>query len=281
MAFETTHPEVLDAVCRALAEDVGSGDVTSRLTVPLATRAEGGFFAKEELILAGVEILPVIYEQVGGVEKIVIDLPSGTRVPAGIRVAQVRGPARALLMAERTALNFMQRLSGIATLARRFVDATAGTKCKVLDTRKTSPGLRRLEKMAAAAGGVTNHRMGLFDAILIKNNHIAAAGGVKKALRLAKGHGMEVEIEVRTLDQLDEALAGGADRVLLDNLSPEEARRWIERVNGRAKVEISGGVTLETVRAYAETGADFVSSGAITHSARAMDLNFLLRLLPQ
>ena len=184
-----------------------------------------------------------------------------------------------LLRCERTALNFVQRLSGVATLASQFVQAVAGTKCKVLDTRKTTPGLRILEKMAAAAGGVTNHRMGLFDAILIKNNHITAAGGVSASLAAVRNQPIPAEIEVRTVEELDEALAGGATRLLLDNLTPEEARQWIERIQGRATVELSGGITMESVAAYAETGADFVSCGAITHSARAMDLNFRVELL--
>ncbi len=185
-----------------------------------------------------------------------------------------------MLECERVALNFIQRLSGVATLARQFTEQVAGTGCRVLDTRKTTPGLRRLEKMAAAAGGVTNHRLGLFDAILIKNNHITAAGGVKEALALAGAAGLapgvDVEIEVRSRRELDEALEAGAKRLLVDNLTPAEAAKWIRYINGRATVEISGGVTLKTVRAYAETGADFVSAGAITHSARAMDLNFRL-----
>ena len=161
-------------------------------------------------------------------------------------------------------------------MARRFADAVAGTGCRVIDTRKTTPGLRVLEKQAAAAGGITNHRQGLFDAILIKNNHIAAAGGVQEALDRARGSGLPVEIEVRTHEELEEALAAGAQHLLLDNLTPDGAREWIREIAGRAKVELSGGITLENVRAYAETGADFVSSGAITHSARAMDISFRL-----
>jgi nicotinate-nucleotide pyrophosphorylase (carboxylating) len=166
----------------------------------------------------------------------------------------------------------------VATLARQYAERVAGTGCRVLDTRKTTPGLRRLEKLAAAAGGVTNHRLGLWDAILIKNNHITAAGGVRAALAAAKGQTLPVEIEVRTIAELDEALECGATRLLLDNLTPEEARHWIARIGGRASVELSGGITLDTVRAYAESGADFVSAGAITHSARAMDINLRLEL---
>jgi nicotinate-nucleotide pyrophosphorylase (carboxylating) len=179
-----------------------------------------------------------------------------------------------LLECERVALNFLQRLSGIATLARRFTEQVAGTRCRVLDTRKTTPGLRRLEKMAAAAGGATNHRMGLFDAVLIKNNHITAAGGVRQALARVRNGSMEVE--VRTVEELREALEAGVRHLLLDNLTPGDAAAWIREINGRAIVELSGGITLANVRAYAETGADFVSVGAITHSARAMDISFRL-----
>ena len=200
---------------------------------------------------------------------------SGARLDCGGRVRHAwQGPARALLTGERTALNFVQRLSGIATLASAYVKAVEGTGCRILDTRKTTPGLRRLEKMAAAAGGATNHRMGLYDAVLIKNNHIAAAGGVRAALDRTRNAGVPVEIEVRTRAELDEALACGATHLLLDNLTPAEAKAWIAHIAGRATVELSGGITLETVRAYAETGADFVSCGAITHSAKAVDINF-------
>jgi nicotinate-nucleotide pyrophosphorylase (carboxylating) len=263
-----------EVVERALAEDIGTGDITSALTVPAERQARGRFFAKQELVLAGVEVLPQIYPN-----DLTIHHPSGACLAAGDCVAEVTGNARRLLECERTALNFLQRLSGIASLAARFAAEVAHTKCKVLDTRKTTPGLRQLEKMAAAAGGVTNHRMGLFDAVLIKNNHIAAAGGVTAALRAALPSGLPVEIEVRTRAELDEALASGATKLLLDNLTPAEAKEWIAYIAGRASVEISGGVTLESVRAYAEAGADFVSSGAITHSATSKDLNFRLELL--
>jgi len=194
-------------------------------------------------------------------------------------LATVRGLARTLLSCERVALNFLQRLGGIATLARRYVDAVAGTGCRILDTRKTTPGLRRLEKMAAAAGGVTNHRMGLYDAILIKNNHISAAGGVRQAIENAAAAGLPIEIEVRTRAELEEAIANGATHLLLDNLAPEEAAEQIRWIAGGAKVELSGGITLENVRAYAMTGADFVSAGAITHSAPAVDISFRLDLV--
>jgi nicotinate-nucleotide pyrophosphorylase (carboxylating) len=280
MTFEVSHPEIQDVIRRALAEDIGTGDITTELCVPAGAAAQGRMTAREELTLAGVELLPLVFEQVapGACETRLLH-HSGARMRAGDEFAWVRGPARALLTAERTALNFVQRLSGIATLANAFAKAMEGTGCRVLDTRKTTPGLRRLEKQAAAAGGITNHRAGLYDAVLIKNNHIAAAGGVRAALERTRSAALPVEIEVRTRAELDEALACGAKHLLLDNLSPAEAREWIRHIGGRARVELSGGVTLENARAYAETGADFISSGAITHSARAVDISFRLDLV--
>ncbi len=278
MKFDVSHPEVVEAVCRALEEDIGAGDVTSEACIPAGQKAEGRFVAREPMVVAGVELLPLIYEMSGGVEAVEIAAGSGERLEPGDVAAHVRGRARLLLSTERVALNFLQRLSGVATLARRYVDAVAGTGCRILDTRKTTPGLRRLEKMAAAAGGVMNHRLGLFDAILVKNNHITAAGGVRAALERVRGASVPVEIEVRTRAEIEEALAAGATRLLLDNFLPERAAEEIRFIGGRASVELSGGVTLANVRAYAETGADFVSAGAITHSARAVDLNFRLEL---
>ncbi len=279
----TEHPEILEAVRRALEEDIGAGDVTSGVCVPETRDAAGRFLAREELVVAGIGLLPLIYRLRGGLEDLRLLRKDGECAAAGEPVALVRGRARTLLECERVALNFLQRLSGIATAARQYVERVAGTGCRILDTRKTTPGLRRLEKMAAAAGGATNHRMGLFDAILIKNNHIAAAGGVRQALENARGAGLPIEIEVRTEQELMEALNAGAAHLLLDNLSPAEAAAQVrfirERVARTVTIELSGGINLENVRAYAETGADFVSCGAITHSARAVDLSFRLELL--
>lgn len=273
------HPEIVESVRRALAEDIGDGDLTSQLTVPADRQAEGKFFARAEITVAGIELLPLIYELRGGVDHLELLKKPGDRAHDGELLAIVRGNARRLLECERVALNFMQRLSGVATLARRYADAVQGTRTAVLDTRKTTPGLRRLEKAAAAAGGVTNHRMGLFDYILIKNNHLTAAGGVRAALAGTAKATVPVEVEVRTWEELNEALDAGAKRLLLDNLTPAEAKRWVAHVAGRASTEISGGITLDTIRAYAEAGADFISVGAITHSAVAVDLNFRLMLL--
>jgi len=279
MRFDFLHPEILEAVRRALEEDIGPGDITSMACVPEGRKARGRYLARQPMVAAGVELLRPIYDLRGGLDSLELKLASGDRAGGGQVVAEVSGLARTLLECERTALNFLQRLSGVATLTRRYVDAVAGTGCRILDTRKTTPGLRRLEKMAVAAGGGTNHRTGLFDAVLIKNNHIAAAGGVRQALERAFEAGVPVEIEVRTLAELDQALETGAKHLLLDNLTPEEAAGWIRHIAGRAITEISGGVRLETVRAYAESGADFVSVGALTHSATAVDLNFRLELI--
>ncbi len=275
----------------ALAEDIGAGDVTTRACVPETQLATGCFLAREPLIAAGLDLLPELYSDHANMYyssaswgRPALAVVSrfrkrdGEACASGEALAEVAGSAHALLECERVALNFLQRLSGIATLARRFADAVAGTGCRVLDTRKTTPGLRALEKKAAAAGGVTNHRMGLYDAILIKNNHIAAAGGVRPAIERAGALGLPVEIEVRTRAELEEALSAGANHLLLDNLAPAEAAEWIRFIAGRARVELSGNITLDNVRDYAETGADFVSSGAITHSARAVDISFRLEL---
>lgn len=274
--FDITHPEVRAAIERALSEDIGSGDITSQLTVPDARQASGKFVARQPLVLAGIELLPLIYECRGGADVQLLT-QSGVSVQTGDVLATVFGKARTLLECERVALNFLQRLSGVATLARLYVDAVAG-KTRVLDTRKTTPGLRRLEKMAAVAGGAVNHRIGLFDAVLIKNNHITAAGGVRHALEGTKNFQGSVEIEVRTRAELDEALAAGAKHLLLDNLSPAEAAEWVGYVAGRAVTELSGRITLENIRAYAEAGPDFISCGAITHSAAAVDISFRLEL---
>jgi nicotinate-nucleotide pyrophosphorylase (carboxylating) len=278
--MDVLHPEIVDAVRRALAEDIGSGDITTNLCVPADARATGRMLVQQNLTLAGIELLPLIFPDC----DVQLRHPSGAYLESGAEVALVTGPARSLLTGERTALNFVQRLSGIATLAAAYVKAVEGTGCKILDTRKTTPGLRRLEKMAAAAGGATNHRMGLYDAVLIKNNHIAAAGGVRAALERTGDAQVPVEIEVRTRAELDEALACGAKHLLLDNLTPSEAREWIVHIaertspENRPTVELSGGIRLDTVQAFAETGADFVSCGAVTHSAPAADLNFRLDL---
>jgi len=273
MMFDINHHEVVDAVNRALYEDVGSGDVTTDACVPADLKAEGRFTARQTMIVAGPELLYLLFDDV------TLQRHSGDPASDGDVIATVRGLARNLLTRERVALNLLQRMSGIATLARRYMDAVAGTRTVILDTRKTTPGLRRLEKMAAAAGGVENHRMGLFDAVLIKNNHIALAGGIRSAVTRAMASEYPVELEVRTREEIDEALNLGVKRLLLDNMTPEVARDEIRHIAGRAKVELSGGITLDTIRAYAEAGPDYISVGAVTHSAAAVDIN--LRIEPR
>ena len=267
-----------DIVRRALEEDVGSGDLTTCATVEPDVRARGVFIAKAECVVAGCDVAAEVFRQVSdrdAVPSFSIRRQDGERCRAGDEIAEVSGPARALLVGERTALNFLQRLSGIATRARLFVNAAAG-RITVLDTRKTTPTFRALEKYAVAAGGAANHRFGLFDAILVKDNHVRLAGGVAAAVsRVRASHpNVPVEIEAQSLAQVDEALLGGADVILADNLSLDDVRETVRRARGRAKVEISGGVTLERIPGLAATGADYVSVGALTHSAPAADISF-------
>jgi nicotinate-nucleotide pyrophosphorylase (carboxylating) len=274
MMFDISHPDVRRAIDAALAEDIGSGDITTNATIPAGLQAEARFAAKQDLVLAGSELLSILFESPAILKH------SGDRLRPGDVIATVRAPARILLTRERVALNFLQRLSGVATMAARFVAAVEGTGVRILDTRKTTPGLRILEKMAAAAGGVVNHRIALYDAILIKNNHISLAGGVRPAIERARAAAKPIEIEVRTRAEIGDALACGAQRLLLDNMTPAGAAREIEFIAGRAETEISGGVTLENVRAYAEARPDFISSGAITHSAPAVDIHCGILALP-
>lgn len=271
MKFDSTHPDVRRAVEAALAEDIGAGDITTDATVPAALQAEAHFIAREPMTVAGVELLPLLFDTP------LLKVSSGAKLQLGDEIASVHGSARLLLTRERVTLNFLQRLSGIATLAAKFVAAVDGTGVRIQDTRKTTPGLRVLEKMAAAAGGVVNHRMGLYDAVLIKNNHIRLAGGIRvacqRAIERTQALGKPVEVEVRTRAEIEEALDCGAARLLLDNMTPEQAATEIRFVDHRAEIEISGGITLANVRAYAEARPDFISSGAITHSATAVDIN--------
>lgn len=260
-------------VAAALAEDVGAGDLTSERVVPSGRRATAVIVARESLTLAGLSVAEAVFTAVGRDCRISAEATDGAGIGAGGRLATITGPARDLLAAERTALNILQHLSGIATLTRRYVDAVAGTGARILDTRKTTPLLRRLEKYAVACGGASNHRMGLFDAVMIKDNHIAAAGSIEAAVAAAKAVGAEpVQVECDSLHQLDAALAAGADSLLLDNMSPALLARAVARIGGRVPLEASGGVTLETVRASAETGVDFVSVGRLTQSAPAVDI---------
>ena len=266
-----------DLVARALAEDLGRGDATSATVVDDALMARGVLQAKASLVVAGLEVCAEVFRQCDPAAVFEVRWGDGARCEPGEVVAVVTGRARALLTAERTALNLLQRLSGIATLTARFVEA-AGGRITVLDTRKTTPTLRRLEKYAVRCGGGTNHRFGLDDAILIKDNHKRLAGGIAEAVRraVAGAAGLTVEVEVETLDELDQALAAGATSVLLDNFTTYDLRQAVARVNGRARLEVSGGVTLDRLPEIATTGADAVSVGALTHSAPAVDVSFEL-----
>lgn len=264
-----------DIVRRALEEDVRDGDITTDATVTPAQMARGVFLMKAHCVLAGLDVAFETFRQIEPGVRVTACKRDGAVCTPGEAIAEVAGTARALLVGERTALNFLQRLSGIATRARRFVDA-AGGRITVLDTRKTTPTLRVLEKYAVRAGGASNHRVGLFDAILIKDNHIRLAGGVKAAVERARAYrpGLPVEIEAETLAQVDEALAAGAETILVDNMSTDRIRDAVALARGRATIEISGGVTLERMPELAATGADFVSVGALTHSAPAIDISF-------
>jgi nicotinate-nucleotide pyrophosphorylase (carboxylating) len=264
-----------ELVRRALAEDFGWGDVTTEAVIERNQKARAVILAKSRCVLAGLDIAMEAFRQLDPGVSVSVSRRDGTLCEPGTEVAELRGQAAALLTAERTALNFMQRLSGIATLTRQFVDAAAG-RIVVLDTRKTTPMLRALEKYAVRAGGGVNHRSGLDDGILIKDNHVRLAGGVAAAVtRMRRANReMPTEVEAQSLEQVDQALAAGADIILLDNLSTDEIRSAVQRCRGRAKTEISGGVTLGRIPELAATGADYVSVGALTHSAPAADLSF-------
>lgn len=273
--FEPLDPGVYrELVRRALAEDFGWGDVTTEAVIARDQRARGAIVAKSRCVIAGIDVACEAFRQLDPAVTIAVHRPDGTLCEPGTEVAELHGDASALLTAERTALNFLQRLSGIATLTRQFVDAADG-RIIVLDTRKTTPLLRALEKYAVRAGGGVNHRAGLDDGILIKDNHIRLAGGTAAAVtRMRKANrDMPTEVEAQSLEQVREALEAGADIILLDNLSTEEIVEAVKYCRGRAKTEISGGVTLSRMPELAATGADYVSIGALTHSAPAADLS--------
>ena len=266
-----------------LSEDLGRGDITTQACVTRNTRARGRFLAKEPMVVAGLEAAEAVFSTLDSGQQLEAFASDGEEVEAGKVIARTSGFADVLLAGERVALNLMQRLSGIATLTRQYVRAIEGTDAQIVDTRKTTPGLRMLEKYAVASGGARNHRMGLDDGVLIKDNHIALAGGVGAAVERARatvGHLHKIEIEVSTEKDLREAIKSGADILLLDNLSPEETARMValaRELKPQVTLESSGGITLENVRAYAEAGVDLVSIGALTHSARAMDISFKIQ----
>lgn len=273
---------VADLVARALVEDVGPGDVTVAATVPDGLRARARITQKAPGVVYGLDVAEAAFRALDPGVHLARLVAEGVWREAGGPVLDVEGPAGALLSAERTALNFLGRLSGVATLTARFVEAVAGTGATILDTRKTTPGLRALEKAAVVAGGGANHRFGLFDMVLIKENHAAMAGGVGAAVRAARASspGLAIEVECSTLAEVDEALDAGAPRILLDNMGPQGLRDAVVRIAGRAETEASGGVTLATVREVAAAGLDYVSVGALTHSAAALDLSLILEPAP-
>lgn len=279
--------DIMPVIERALIEDVGDGDITTKWTVPLTKQAKAKIIARADGVIAGLDVARWVFEAVE--EAIVFEayVEDGERVADGDILAEVSGPARGLLTGERVALNFLQRMSGIATMTAQFVDAIKGTQTRILDTRKTAPGLRLLDKYAVSTGGGVNHRVGLFDMVLMKENHIEAADGIGPALLSVwkgmdfEGREVPVEVEVETLSELDEVLVLGADRVMLDNMSLDEMCESVEKVRKlkgkRPELEASGNVSLDSVRAIAETGVDLISVGALTHSVKALDISMLFR----
>jgi nicotinate-nucleotide pyrophosphorylase (carboxylating) len=269
--------EIDDLVRRALAEDVGPGDVTTAATVPQGAPAHGVLLAKSPMVVAGLDLARAVFDAVAApvTTHFTATVKDGDEVEAGSKLATVDGPAAALLIAERTALNLLQRLSGIATATRAYVKAADG-RITILDTRKTTPTLRAIEKYAVRMGGATNHRFGLFDLILIKDNHVRLAGGIRQAIEAARGAGpaMRVEVEAQSVAEAREAAEAGADIILLDNLSTPEIVEAVKAIGGRARIEVSGNVTLDRIPELAATGAHYVSVGALTHSVQAADISF-------
>jgi nicotinate-nucleotide pyrophosphorylase (carboxylating) len=271
-----------ELVMRALAEDVGEADVTSRATVPAGTRAVATITQKQPGVVFGLDAAEATFLALDPDVRTERLAEEGQWAEPPAPILRATGDARALLAGERTALNFLQHLSGIATLTARCVQAVEGTSTQILDTRKTTPGLRKLEKQAVVAGGGTNHRAGLYDMVLIKENHAALAGGITAAIEQVRAQlpDFELEVECATPEEVDEAIAAGATRLLLDNMSPEELAAVVAQVDGKAALEASGGVTLDTLRSYAEAGVDWISVGALTHSAPALDLSMTLQAPP-
>jgi nicotinate-nucleotide pyrophosphorylase (carboxylating) len=267
--------EIIACICRALNEDIGSGDATTTSIVPVEASTVARIIAKQDGVLSGLVVAQAVFLLLSSHMSLNSRLSDGAQVICGETLLELTGPARAILTGERTALNFLARMSGIATLTRKFVDAIAGTGAAILDTRKTAPGLRAIDKLAVKHGGGNNHRFGLYDMVLIKNNHIDYAGSLSRAVDLARarGHNSELEVEARKIEEVQEALTLGVERILLDNMSLDELRQAVALCAGRAKLEASGNVNLENVRAMAESGVDFISVGALTHSAKAFDVS--------
>ena len=278
--MKTKDELIDDLIALAFAEDVGDGDHTTLSTIPADEMGRQQLIVKEEGILAGDEMARRVFNYFDPELKMTVFINDGARVKPGDIAFVVEGRVRSLLQTERTMLNIMQRMSGIATMTAKYQDRLAGLKTKVLDTRKTTPGMRLLEKEAVKIGGGENHRIGLFDMILIKDNHVDFAGGIPQAVAAAKkycketGCDLKIEVEVRNTDEIDQALAAGIDRIMLDNFTPERTREAVARIAGRVEIESSGGITLDTLRQYGECGVDFISVGALTHSVKGLDLSF-------
>ncbi len=275
-----TQKQIREIIRRALEEDIGSGDVTSESTIPKQCVLTGDLIVKADGVIAGLSVAQETFKMLDRSVEFKSHVKDGSRVARGKRIATVRGKGRALLSAERTALNFLQRMSGIATSTRAFVDAVSGTNAKILDTRKTAPGLRVLDKLAVQLGGGMNHRFGLYDMVLIKDNHLAAADGITQAVAQVwkrTGNTIPIEVEVKNLEELREAISLKVDRILLDNMDVATIRKAVEFTAGRIPLEASGNVTLENVVDIARTGVDMISIGAITHSIKALDISFLIR----
>ncbi len=278
--MELSAETIREIVVHALREDIGQGDLTTLAVIPAEAQASADVLMKESGVVAGLPVLAAVFTAVDPALRVTLRMAEGAAVEAGTVIAQVAGSARSILSGERVALNLIQRMCGIATLTARYVAAVRGTRAQILDTRKTTPGLRALEKYAVRVGGGRNHRFGLYDGVMLKDNHLAllAAHGIPapEALRHAKasvGPMVRVEIEVETVEAAGQAASAGADLILLDNMPPDQLRAAVQLVAGRAALEASGGITLETVRAVAETGVDYISVGALTHSARALDIS--------
>lgn len=276
-----TKEELIDALIDlAFAEDIGDGDHTTLSTIPADAMGRQHLLVKEEGILAGVDIARRVFERYDPSLKMTVMIGDGSRVKPGDIAFVVEGPVRSLLVTERTMLNIMQRMSGIATMTARYQERLKGLKAKVLDTRKTTPGMRILEKEAVRIGGGANHRIGLFDMILIKDNHVDFAGGIPNAVSRArsylkeKGKDLKIEVEVRNTDEIRQALDAKVDRIMLDNFTPERTAKAVDLIGGAAEIESSGGITLDTLRAYGEAGVDFISVGALTHSVKGLDMSF-------
>ena len=278
--MKTKDELIDDLLTLAFAEDVGDGDHTTLSTIPAEEKGRQQLIVKEEGILAGVDIARKVFEKFDPSLKMTVMIEDGARVKPGDIAFVVEGSVRSLLQTERVMLNIMQRMSGIATTTARYQKELEGLKTKVLDTRKTTPGMRLLEKEAVKIGGGENHRIGLFDMILIKDNHVDFAGGIDKAVAAAKdyckakGKDLKIEVEVRDTDEIKQALAAGVDRIMLDNFTPERTREAVELIDGQCEIESSGGITLDTLRQYGECGVDFISVGALTHSVKGLDMSF-------